>query len=237
MRPTPSQSPGHELYVGKGAAGPRAHSDKTPSKPRYRFTPTLSDPRTATRIVACARSLRMRQIWSARVAPTRGEDGRSSAFSDPKKSVFCEVSLIRYTCVGHCFIRAFPRMRGGCGLAIDRAPHNGHDATAAAHVRAQLVTHVSIEPPSVLNACGSRAYEPPHDTRIMRREHGRPRRLRSQNRRSASSMDSQAATATMAAITATIANVPKSCPRCCQPPSSCSHHMQPQQPNPVVEHG
>ena len=55
----------------KGAAGPRAHSDKTPSKPRYRFTPTLSDPRTATRIVACARSFRTRQIWSARVAPTR----------------------------------------------------------------------------------------------------------------------------------------------------------------------
>ena len=49
----------------------RAHSDKTPSKPRYRFTPTLSDPRTATRIVACARSFRTRQIWSARVAPTR----------------------------------------------------------------------------------------------------------------------------------------------------------------------
>ena len=54
-----------------GGLGPRAHSDKTPSKPRYRFTPTLSDPRTATRIVACARSFRMRQIWSARVAPTR----------------------------------------------------------------------------------------------------------------------------------------------------------------------
>ena len=57
--------------VGRGAASPRAHSDKTPSKPRYRFTPTLSDPRTATRIDACARSFRARLYRSARVARTR----------------------------------------------------------------------------------------------------------------------------------------------------------------------
>jgi hypothetical protein len=38
---------------------------------RYRLTPTLSDPRTATRIVARASSLRVRQYRSARVAPTR----------------------------------------------------------------------------------------------------------------------------------------------------------------------
>ena len=44
----------------KGGLSPRAHSDKTPSKPRYRFTPTLSDPRTATRMVATARSFRVR---------------------------------------------------------------------------------------------------------------------------------------------------------------------------------
>ena len=54
-----------------GGASPRAHSDKTPSKPRYRFTPTLSDPRTATRMVATARSFRMQPYWSARVARTR----------------------------------------------------------------------------------------------------------------------------------------------------------------------
>ena len=55
----------------KGGPSPRAHSDKTPSKPRYRFTPTLSDPRTATRIDVCARSFRTPPYWSARVAPTR----------------------------------------------------------------------------------------------------------------------------------------------------------------------
>ena len=59
------------VRCARGAAGPRAHSDKTPSKPRYRFTPTLSDPRTATYTAACARSFRMRQIWSERVARTR----------------------------------------------------------------------------------------------------------------------------------------------------------------------
>ena len=38
---------------------------------RYRFTPTLSDPRTATYTAACARSFRMPPYRSARVAPTR----------------------------------------------------------------------------------------------------------------------------------------------------------------------
>ena len=123
-------------------------------------------------------------------------------------------------------------MRGACGLAIDRAPHNGHLATAAAHVRVRLVAPVRIQPPSVQNASVSRAYEPLHDTRITRREHGRPWRPKSRNRRSASSMISQQAPATTAATRATIANVPKKCPRCCQPPSSCSHHLQPKQPNP-----
>jgi len=66
-------------------------------------------------------------------------------------------------------------MRGVCGRAIDRAPHNGHAATAAAHVRAHLVAYVRIQPPSVQNAFGSRANEPLRDTRIMRREHGHPR--------------------------------------------------------------
>ena len=55
-------------------------------------------------------------------------------------------------------------MRGVCGRAIDRAPHNGHAATAAAHVRVRLAMHVRIEPPSVQNASGSRAHEPLHDT-------------------------------------------------------------------------
>ena len=57
------------------------------------------------------------------------------------------------------------------------------------------------------------------------------------DRCSASSMVSQAAPTTIEVIAPTTANVPKRCPRCCQPPISCSHHMQPHQPNPVVEHG
>ena len=113
--------------------------------------------------------------------------------------------------------------RGVCGLAIDRAPHNGHAATAAAHVRVRLVAYVRMQPPSVHNASGSRAHEPLHDTTA----HGRPQPPKSRNRSSDSSMIIQPATTTTAATTATITNVPKSCPRCCQPPSSCSHHLQP----------
>ena len=121
------------------------------------------------------------------------------------------------------FQLSISRMRGVCGLAIDRAPHNGHAATAAAHVRVRLAAYVRTQPPSVQNASGSRAHEPLHDTTA----HGRPQRPKSQNRSSDSSMIIQQAPATTAATTATIANVPKSCPRCCQPPSSCSHHLQP----------
>ena len=140
-------------------------------------------------------------------------------------NILRQVSLIQCTRVGHRFISAFHAYESVCGLAIDRAPHNGHSATATAYVRVCLATHVRIEPPNVLNACGSRAHEPLHDTSIIQREHGRPRWPRQQNRRAASSMIIQAATATIAATTATIANVPNSCQRRCQPPSSCSHHM------------
>ncbi len=57
----------------KGGLSPRAHSDKTPSKPRYRFTPTLSDPRTATRMVATARSFRVRpSAWICLEHPNVG---------------------------------------------------------------------------------------------------------------------------------------------------------------------
>ena len=66
---------------------------------------------------------------------------------------------------------------------------------------------------------------------------GSPHAAEAKNRCSASSMVSQAAPTTIEVIAPTTANVPKRCPRCCQPPISCSHHMQPHQPNPVVEHG
>ena len=152
-------------------------------------------------------------------------------------NILRQVSFIQCTRVGHRFISAFHAHESVCGLEIDLAHHNGHVATATAHARVLLATHVRIQPPSVQNASRSRAHEPPHDTSIMHREHGRPRRPRPQNRRAASSMISQAATATIAATTATIANVAISCPRRCQPPSCCSHHLQPKQPNPATEHG
>ena len=152
-------------------------------------------------------------------------------------NILRQVSLIQCTRVGHRFISAFHVYESVCGLAIDRAPHNGHSATATAYVRVCLATHVWIEPPNVLNACGSRAHEPLHDTQIAHREHGRPQRPKSQNRCSDSSMIIQQARATTAATKSTIGNVPNSCPRRCQPPSSCSHCMQPKQPNPAAEHG
>ena len=126
-------------------------------------------------------------------------------------------------------------MRGVSGLAIIHAPHNGRPATAIAHVRMRLVAHVRIQPPSVQNASASRAHDPLHDTTITRREHGRPRWPKSQNRRSASSMTSQPAPATVAATAQTAANMRKSWPRCRRPQSCRSHHMQPKQPNPAAE--
>ena len=48
--------------------------------------------------------------------------------------------------------------RGVFGLAIHRAPHSGHVATAAAHVRVHLITLARIEPSSVLNASSCRKH-------------------------------------------------------------------------------
>ena len=56
-------------------------------------------------------------------------------------------------------------MRGVRGLTIHRAPHSGHAATATAHVRAQLTTHAMLQPSSVLKGSGSRAHEPPDDSK------------------------------------------------------------------------
>ena len=118
-----------------------------------------------------------------------------------------------------------------------RARLSGHTITAIAHVRVHRAAYVRINPPSVPNAFGSRAHEPLHDTPITRCEHGCPRRPRSQNRGSASSMRSPASPTTTAATPPTTASVPKSLPRCCRPPSCCSHHLQPKQRNPVAERG
>ena len=123
----------------------------------------------------------------------------------------------------------------------DRSRHrdrlSGHTATANAHVRVYRAAYVRIKPPSVLNACGSRAHELLHDTTITRCEHGWPRRPRSPNHRSASSMPSPASPTTTAAIPPTTASVATSWPRCCRPPSCCSHHLQLKQRNPVAERG
>ena len=135
------------------------------------------------------------------------------------------------------FQQSISCVRGVCGLAIDRAHHNGHAANAAAHVRVHLAAHVRIQPPSVQNASGSREHEPLRDTRIAHREHGHPQPPRSRNRRSASSMPSPATPATAAATTPTSGSVPTSWPRCCRPPRLCSHHLQPKLPNPATERG
>ena len=130
------------------------------------------------------------------------------------------------------FFERYDRARANVGLAIDRAPHTGHVATAAADVRVPLATHVSIEPPSVLQSrTRAAARHKDHTPRA-----GRPQRPRLQNRRSASPMISQQALATTAATALTLVNVLNSCLRCCCSPSCCSHHLQPKRPNPVAEH-
>ena len=65
------------------------------------------------------------------------------------------------------FLGAYSPTTGSCGLAIDRAPHNVHAATAAAHVRVQLAEHVRIKPPRVPNASACRAHELLADGRSM----------------------------------------------------------------------
>ena len=135
------------------------------------------------------------------------------------------------------FLGALCATRGDRDRSRHRARLSGHTITATAHVRVHRAVYVRIKPPSVLNACGSRAHDPLHDIRITRCEHGCPRRPRSQIRRSASSMRSPASPTTTAATPPTTASVPKSLPRCCRPPSCCSHHLQLKQRNPVAERG
>ena len=129
------------------------------------------------------------------------------------------------------------RTRDDRDRSRQRTRLSGQTATANAHVRVHLTAYVRTKPPSVPNAFASREREPLHDTTITRCKHDRPQRPRSPNRRSASSMQSPSSPATTAAATPTVVSVPKSWPRCCWPPSCCSHHLQPKQPNPVAERG
>ena len=120
--------------------------------------------------------------------------------------------------------------RGDRGLAIHRAPHSGHAATATAHVRAQLTTHAMLQPSSVLKGSGSRAHEPPDDSKSMRCEPAsiRPSIQSSpQDRRSAASVRLSGGLASTAASTRRFAVMPMSRPLCFRPPSCCSHHLPP----------
>ena len=128
----------------------------------------------------------------------------------PIHNILGRVPLIQYTRVGHRFLGALSHTRGDRDRSRQRARLSGHTITATAHVRVKLTAYVRIKPPSVLNACGSRAHDPLHDTRITRCEHGCPRRPRSQSRRSASSMRSPASPTTTAATTQTIVSLPTS---------------------------
>ena len=95
-----------------------------------------------------------------------------------------------------------------------RAHHSGNAGTATAYVRAHLVTHVRIKPPSVLShACGD-DNGPLDDGRIARREHGWPTLTRSQNGHSTTSEPSPIARTSTAATTWTITNTPKSWRHC-----------------------
>ena len=69
-------SPSSVVFYGcsaKGGLSPRAHSDKTPSKPRPLPILGLLDPRTATDTAATARSFRMRPSAWICVDPSRSK--------------------------------------------------------------------------------------------------------------------------------------------------------------------
>ena len=125
--------------------------------------------------------------------------------------------------------------RGVFGLAIHRAPHSVHVATAAAHVRVHLATLARIQPSSVLNASSCRKHEPLPDGRIIARQQWPSMQSGPQDRRSVASARPSGGLAIMAATTRMIANVPTSCRRCRRPPSCCSCHLLLKHPNPVIE--
>ena len=127
--------------------------------------------------------------------------------------------------------------RGVFGLAIHRAPHSGHVATAAAHVRVHLATLARIQPPSVQNASACRKREPLGDGRIIRREHWPSMPSNPEDHRSAASVRLSGGLASMAATTRTFATTPTSWRRCCWPPTCCSHHLQPKEPDPAIDRG
>ena len=127
--------------------------------------------------------------------------------------------------------------RGVFGLAIHRAPHSGHVATAAAHVRVHLATLARIQPPSVQNASACRKREPLGDGRIIRREHWPSMPSNPEDHRSAASVRLSGGLASMAATTRIFATTPTSWRRCAWPPTCCSHHLQPKEPDPAIDRG
>ena len=137
-------------------------------------------------------------------------------------NILRQVSLIQCTCVGHRFFTRERRLRPRDRPRSSQRPRHYRCCTctcAARHARKDR----AAKHPERMRQSRTRA--------AARHNRARPAAARqppkSRNRSSDSSMIIQQAPATTAATTATITNVPKSCPRCCQPPSSCSHHLQP----------
>ena len=58
-----------------------------------------------------------------------------------------------------------------------------------------------------------------------------------EDRRSAASVRLSGGLASMAATTRTFATTPTSWRRCCWPPTCCSHHLQPKEPDPAIDRG
>ena len=124
-------------------------------------------------------------------------------------------------------------MRGVCGLAIDRAPHNGHAATAAAHVRVRLAAYVRTQPPSVQNASGSRAHEPLHDTTA----HGRPAAAQVAKSQLRLVDDHPASDRDHGSDHSDHCQRAEELPTLQVAANLLHHHLQPKQPNPAAEHG
>ena len=58
-----------------------------------------------------------------------------------------------------------------------------------------------------------------------------------EDHRSAASVRLSGGLASMAATTRTFATTPTSWRRCCWPPTCCSHHLQPKEPDPAIDRG
>ena len=110
-----------------------------------------------------------------------------------------------------------------------RAPLDGHAAKNAALPRAYLTEHARIATSHARIPCVHRTREPLEVGPSCRRRS--PHAARAQSRRSEAPTRPMPEPATTAAATRISASMPKSLPRCCWPPSACSHHLPANLPN------